>query len=268
MQSDDTLLRPGTGNKTVHTFAHLNRSKRFRAKTGLFAMEGSRLIFDALRSGVKLRAVLLTEKAQTQFQNGLSAAAPGVRTLLISDALAAEIADTETAQGIFAVAEMCAEAADLPKAGDHCLLLHNVQDPSNLGAVLRTAEALGISGVYLYRCADLYNPKTLRSSMGALFRVPLRTVSEPADFLAHCASVSLPSCAAVVDRDALPLSKFDFSGGAAVLIGNEGNGLPREISDACAFRLTIPMAPDSNSLNAAMAAGLFLWEMRRNALPD
>ncbi len=268
MQAEDTLLRPGTANKTVHTFAHLNRSKRFRAKQGLFAMEGSRLIFDAVKSGVKLRALLLTEKAQTQFSDALHDAVPDVRTLLLSDALANEIADTETAQGIFAVAEMLPETAALPKQGDHSLLLHNLQDPSNLGAVLRTAEALGISGVYLYQCADLYNPKTLRSSMGALFRVPLRTVSDPAAFLSHCAAASVPTCAAVVDRDAMPVQRFDFSGGAAVLIGNEGSGLPREISDACAYRLTIPMNPESNSLNAAMAAGLLLWEMRREALSN
>ena len=268
MQADDTLLRPGTANKTVHTFAHLNRSRHYRAKSGLFAMEGSRLIFDAVRSGVKLKALLLTEKARTQFAAQIAEAVPDVRTLLLSEELAKEIADTETAQGIFAVAEMLPETAGLPQQGDHALLLHHVQDPSNLGAVLRTAEALGISGVYLFQCADLYNPKTLRSSMGALFRVPLRAVSDTAAFLSHCSSVSLPTCAAVVDRDAVPVSGFDFSGGAAVLIGNEGNGLPREVSDACAYRLTIPMRPDSNSLNAAMAAGLFLWEMRRDALSE
>ena len=75
--------------------------------------------------------------------------------------------------------------------------------------------------------------------------------------------IGLPTCAAVVDRDAEPLTSADLSGGAAVLIGNEGNGLPQDVSSACARRLTVPMAPDSNSLNAAMAAGLFLWEMRR-----
>ena len=266
MRQNDFFLQPGTANQTVRTFRQLNRSRTYREKQGLFAMEGSRLIFDALRSGVRLRALLLTAHAQDALGERLRAEAPGVRTLMLSDALADEIADTETAQGIFAVAEMCPEHGLTPAEGMRAVLLHSVQDPANLGAVLRTAEALGTDGVFLYQCVDLYNPKTLRSSMGALFRLPVRKIGDAEAFLAQCAAVSLPTCAAVVDRDAVPLQQFDFSGGAAVLIGNEGNGLPRSISDACAHRLTIPMAPDSNSLNAAMAAGLFLWEMQRDNL--
>ncbi|MCR5306575.1 MAG: RNA methyltransferase [Oscillospiraceae bacterium] len=266
MPQNEIFLQPGTANQTVRSFRHLNRSRIYREKQRLFAMEGSRLIFDALRSGVKLRAVMLTAHAKDVLGERLAAEAPGVRTLMLSDALADEIADTESAQGIFAVAEMCPEQVLSPEAGMHAVLLHCVQDPANLGAVLRTAEALGTDGVFLYQCVDLYNPKTLRSSMGALFRLPLLKISDAEAFLADCGAAGLPTCAAVVDRDALPLQQFDFSGGAAVLIGNEGNGLPRSISDACTHRLTIPMAPDSNSLNAAMAAGLFLWEMQRGNL--
>lgn len=266
MTLDGPALQPGTNNKTVRNFAHLNRSRSFREKNGLFAMEGARLIFDALSSGVPVQAILLTAHGEAAFGQQLAAAAPQVRTLLISDALAREISDTEHAQGIFAIAQMRPDSARMPKKGDRCLMLHALQDPSNLGAILRTAEALGTKAVYLYQCVDLYNPKTLRSSMGALFRVPVLRLASDTDFLRHCAAEGIPTCAAVVDRDAVLLGNYDFSGGACVLIGNEGNGLPRQISDACSDRLTIPMAPDSNSLNAAMAAGLFLWEMQRAAL--
>lgn len=232
----------------------------------MFPLEGFRLVSDAMHSGVQPHALLLTEKAQAQHGALLHAAAPETRTLLISEALAKEIADTETAQGVFAIAEMLPEAALMPKQGDRCMLLHCVQDPSNLGAVLRTAEALGTDGLYLYQCCDLYNPKVIRGSMGALFRIPVRRVKDMDAFFAHCRTVSLPACAAVVDRDAELLGVCDLSGGACVLIGNEGNGLPREISDACDRRLTIPMALASNSLNAAMAAGLFLWEMAKTGV--
>ena len=131
-------------------------------------------------------------------------------------------------------------------------------------AILRTAEALGTDALYLYQCVDLYNPKTIRSSMGAMFRLPLMRLTDMDAFFAHCKEVSLPTCAAVVDRDAAPLGGYDFCRGAVVLIGNEGNGLPKEVSGACDKRLTIPMSPASNSLNAAMAAGLFLWEMAKS----
>ena len=258
------ILQTGTGNKTVKLFANLNRSRTFREKNRAFAMEGSRLILDAVGSGVKLRALLWTEKARGQFAAQFAAGTLPQQTFLISEPLAKEIADTETAQGIFAIAEMLPESADLPKHGSRCMLLHCVQDPSNLGAILRTAEALGTDGMYLYQCCDLYNPKAIRSSMGALFRIPLRRITDTDAFFAHCSTVSLPTCAAVVDRDAQLLGSYDFCRGAVVLIGNEGNGLPQEVSAACDLCLTIPMAPASNSLNAAMAAGLFLWEMAKS----
>lgn len=263
MPERQEILQTGTKNKTVRNFAHLNRSRSFREKSGMFAMEGSRLILDALDSGVRPAALLLTEKAQAQFGAVLREKAPQTRMLLISDALAAEISDTEHAQGVFAIAEMLPASAELPKAGSRCMLLHCLQDPSNLGAILRTAEALGTDGLYLYQCCDLYNPKTVRSSMGALFRVPLCRIADTDSFFAHCKEQALPTCAAVVDRDASLLGSFDFAGGAVVLIGNEGSGLPQEVSDACDVKLTIPMSPASNSLNAAMAAGLFLWEMAK-----
>ena len=174
MAQESDVLQAGTGNKTIKLFANLNRSRTFREKHGCFPLEGFRLVLDALHSGVRPKALLLTEKAKTQY----GAAAPGLRALLISEALAKEIADTETAQGVFAIAEMLPETALLPKQGDRCMLLHCVQDPSNLGAVLRTAEALGTDGLYLFQCCDLYNPKVIRGSMGALFRIPLRRLRD------------------------------------------------------------------------------------------
>lgn len=263
MTQNGDILQPGTKNKTVLMFAHLNRSRSFRSKQNAFAMEGSRLVLDAMQSGVRVKALLLTEKAAAQYGEVLMQAAPQTHVLTVSEALAREIADTETAQGVFAIGEMCPEREMLPQRGHRCMLLHQIQDPANLGAILRTAEALGTDGIYLYQCVDLYNPKTLRSSMGALFRVPLRRLSETEPFFAQCRAEHVKTCAAVVDRDAQVLGTVSFAEGAAVLIGNEGNGLPREVSDACDVKLTIPMSPQSNSLNAAMAAGLFLWEMNR-----
>ena len=262
----NSILMPGTNNQTVKHFRHLCTSRTFRRKQRAFAMEGLRLVRDAMLSHVHIQALLLTQTAAEQHGGALTALQPDVRTLLVSDALAREIADTETAQGIFAVADMLLETDALPAAGQQVMVLHQVQDPANLGAVLRTAEALGTDCVCLYQCCDLYNPKTLRSSMGALFRVPVCRISDMDAFFSHCEAAGLPTCAAVVDRDAEQLGSVSFAGGAAVLIGNEGNGLPQSISDACTRRITIPMAPASNSLNAAAAAGLFLWEMRRTGI--
>ncbi len=261
--TDAEILQTGTKNKTVLNFSHLNRSRSFREKQGAFAMEGFRLVLDAMQSGADVQALLLTEKAQAQYGDALREASASARVLLISDALAKEIADTETAQGVFAIARMLPDSADLPQKGSRSMLLHCVQDPANLGAVLRTAEALGTDGIYLYQCCDIYNPKTLRSSMGAWARIPLRRIRETETFFSHCAANGICTCAAVVDRGAEKLGSFPMPESCCVLIGNEGNGLPRAVSDACDVRLTIPMSPASNSLNAAMAAGLFLWEMAK-----
>ncbi|MBR6761306.1 MAG: RNA methyltransferase [Oscillospiraceae bacterium] len=259
----DAVLQPGVQNRTLQRFAHLNRSRTYRERSGQFAMEGYRLVLDAAESGVRLNTLILTESAACHYGDAFAPYLKGVQTLLIADGLAKTISDTETAQGVFAVAQMPREMQTLPQQGHRCMLLHCLQDPSNLGAILRTAEALGTDGVYLYHCCDLYNPKAIRSSMGALFRIPFSRITDISLFLTHCQEHSLPTCAAVVDRDALPLKQYDFSDGAVVCIGNEGNGLPAEFVSECTQKLTIPMAPAANSLNAAMAAGLFLWEMSR-----
>lgn len=267
MQQTGDFLQIGTKNKTVAAFQRLNRSRTYREKDRCFAMEGARLILDALRSGVRVKALLLTAHAAEQYGAELEQEAPGVHTLYLSDALAREISDTEHPQGVFAVADMLPEREITVQSGSFSMLLHQVQDPSNLGAVLRTAEALGTDGLYLFQCCDLYNPKTIRGSMGALFRVPVTRLRDMDAFFAECKAAGAVTCAAVVDRDAMQLGSFSFAEefrcGACVLIGNEGNGLPKEISNACDRKMTIPMSPDSNSLNAAMAAGLFLWEMAR-----
>ncbi len=257
------LLQVGATNRTVKAFVHLNRSRSFREKQQQFAMEGYRLVLDALESGICCEALLLTPHANEQYGKTLRAVAPDVRMLEISEPLAAEIADTESAQGVFAIAKQVREMDTLPATQSRCLLLHCLQDPSNLGAILRTAEALGIDGVYLYQCCDLYNPKTIRASMGALFRIPLSRLKSMDAIWEHCAPIALPTCAAVIERDAMPLQAFDFTQGAVALIGNEGNGLPQDVIAHCSHRLTIPMSAASNSLNAAMAAGIFLWEMNR-----
>lgn len=261
--TDMTAVQPGEKHRTLQHFVLLNSSAKRREKSGQFAMEGFRLVLDALESGVQLSALILTEHATAQYGDAFAPYLKSCACVLIADAVAKEISDTENAQGVFAIG-IAPQAQTLrPQVGNRCMLLHNVQDPSNLGAIMRTAEALGTDGLYLYHCCDVYNPKAIRSSMGALFRIPYAKVVDLDCFVADCRIQHLPLCAAVVDRDAQSLKAFDCTNGAVVCIGNEGNGLPRDFSDACDVKLTIPMSPASNSLNAAMAAGLFLWEMSR-----
>ena len=260
MPQTDMILQPGTNNKTVKLFANLNRSRTFREKNSAFAMEGYRLVSDALRSGVKLRALLLTEKADAQYGAQLRQEAGTAHVLLLSAQLAGEIADTETAQGVFAIAEMLPETDAMPQPGEKAMLLHCVQDPNNLGAVLRTAEALGTDGLYLFQCCDLYNPKVIRSTMGSIFRVP-------------CFLADLPSVIRELQKKGTSVYATSLSAtrsfreadlrDAGIIIGSEASGISKEVLSIALEHIKIPMAGRVESLNAAMASGILMYEAAR-----
>ena len=145
------------------------------------------------------------------------------------------------------------------------IVLHHPSDSGNLGTILRTADALGLDGVIYSASCDIYSPKVVRATMGSLFRVPLCCVPDIAPVLEACRCAGVETCAAVVSGAAELVGQCRFSGGTAIVIGNEGNGLPETVADACDRRVTIPMHGTIESLNAAMAAGIILWEVQRTA---
>lgn len=146
------------------------------------------------------------------------------------------------------------------RAVKNAIVLENVQDPGNVGTVLRTASALEIDAVILTgACAELYNPKTVRATMGAIFRQYAVETGDLAGFLSR--NGLLLYGAALSDR-AVDIRSVDLKN-AAVAIGNEGRGLTKELLDMCRGQIIIPMSPDSESLNAGIAAGIVMWEMVR-----
>jgi len=227
----------------------LRESARARREQGLFFLEGWRLCLDALESGYKPEILFTTAAAQAKYPVAHE------NVTLVSEAVAQKLADTQSPQGIFGVFKM-QDASE--QALHKCIALENLQDPANLGAIARTAEALGITGMIVSGGCDVFHPKALRASMGALLRL---NVVQTDDLPARLRESELPCYAAVAEQDAIPLPCCDFSGGAIVVIGNEGNGLTDETIAACGRRLTIPMAGKSESLNAAAAAAIILWEM-------
>jgi TrmH family RNA methyltransferase len=136
--------------------------------------------------------------------------------------------------------------------------LENLQDPSNLGAISRTAEAFGLDGIFLKGGCDPYSPKSLRASMGALLRIP---VYQTHDLFKEFDKAGLVSYAAVIDKDAQKLGTVSFAPGSVVIIGNEANGIAKETIARCDNRITIPMDGKAESLNAAIAASIIMWEM-------
>lgn len=181
----------------------------------------------------------------------------------ISDEVAKKIQDTESSQGVFARCENTKNETDfshLQPDGKY-VVLENIQDPSNLGAIARTAEALGIDGAVLVSCCDVFNPKAQRSAMGSLFRLPFVRTGNIEEMFSYAKNNNIKTVATVVDETADKINKVDFTGGVFLIIGNEGNGISEETSRNSDIRVTIPMQGRAESLNASMAACIAMWEV-------
>jgi len=146
--------------------------------------------------------------------------------------------------------------------GGRYLALEQVQNPQNLGAAARTAEALGIAGLIVSGGCDRFNPKALRASMGSLLRLPVMQVEDMASWL-KAQNETILTLATVPDMRATSICTLDFSGGAIAVVGNEGNGVSEAVLAAVRERVTIPMRGAAESLNASAAATITMWEMMR-----
>ena len=144
------------------------------------------------------------------------------------------------------------------------VLLENLQDPSNVGAIFRTAEAFGIDGVILTEgCASCFSPKAMRAGMGAMFRIPVFFTDDAPSEMKKAAERNMRPMAAVPRGGAADVTGIRFFKGAVMCVGNEGNGLSEELIMACPEKITIPMSGRAESLNAATAAAILMWEMVR-----
>ena len=242
----------------------LLRQKKAREASGLFVLEGARLCLDALSAGLHPESVLLTLSALRKNPGLAALTEQSPQTIWLDETLAERLGDTKTPQGVFAILKMPAPVqVDIHPQGRY-LLLHQVRDPGNLGGILRTAAALGVSAVFLCDCAELYSPKVLRASMGGVFRLPVASVDDMAVQIQSLRQSSVETYAAAIRQGARSPGRLSGEGAKAILIGNEGTGLPDDLIAACNDCVAIPMKSGSESLNAAMAAGILMWEMLRD----
>ena len=271
-------------NERVKAAAKLTSSAKARREQGLFVLEGLRLCMDVVRSGLRCAELFVSEEFCAKHGAEYEAlVACSDEVFLVNDAVLEKLSDTRTPQGVCCVVRMAAPASLLERApatgapasetdvsASKLLLLENVQDPANLGAIARTAEALGISGLLVSGGCDVYAPKALRASMGALLRLPVEVVdasregSEPVlSLLEKAEALGFKTYASTPAADAVPVTEADFSGPVLCVVGNEANGVTPETMTACAERVTIPMAGRAESLNAAAAGAILMWEMVR-----
>ena len=252
-------------NPQVKRWRQLSADGHFRRKQGRFACEGARLCADALLSGLTVETVLYTAHAAKPYAAQLLPLLAAAKTTAeITPELARYMADTASPQGIFCVFKMPTLTAPVLSPSGRYLALEDVQDPANLGTVIRTAEALGLDGLLMTGgCCDVYNPKVLRGSMGGVFRLPLLTVADFAAAIPTWQETGFYCFACVPAAGAVSVCDAPLGDGSILFIGNEGNGLKPETVAACRTAVTIPMAGRAESLNAAMAAGIVMWELKR-----
>ena len=253
-------------NPQVKAAAEL-KLKKHRQARGLFLAEGLRTVEEAVASK-QVESIFYTAIEDDRTRAVLEeAAAQQVKLTCVSDAVLKKIADTETPQGIIAVCRMQATALeDVLASGKMLLVLDRVGDPGNVGTMLRTADAAGIGGLVLLKgSVDIYAPKTVRSSMGSLFHVPVLAGVGESEFIesAHNAGYELlVTCLDGADN----LYEADLHGRLAFVMGNEANGVSAGLLAAADKRVFIPMAGRAESFNVSMAAGIVMFEALRRRL--
>ena len=252
-------------NDKIKQAAKLCADSSERKKQGLFFLEGLRLCCDAAKNGITAESVFVTEDALDRYGSELQILLSSENVYVITEELAAKLSDTKNPQGVFCICKTLDKCYNIDKIDYNgiYIALENVQTPGNLGAAARTAEALGLNGLIVSGGCDIYNPKALRAAMGSMLRLQVFDVPDLSSFLRLCAQNGMNTYAAVPDSSALPVTQMEKSGGIICAVGNEGNGLSENVIAACREKITIPMKGRAESLNAAAAASVIMWEMVR-----
>ncbi len=254
------MLITSKENPIVKQVKKLLSAAKYRKREGAFVMEGLRLCRDAAQNGVTVSATLVTREFVSRFPEDFAEIESVSKSCYtVSESIMNILSDTPSPQGVLCVCEI-PSFASLPQKAGKFVVLEQVADPSNLGAIARPAEAMGIDGLCISGGCDPYHPKALRASMGALLRLPV--YSESIETILNCLStLQVPTYAAVVKNAALSVGQADFNGPCAVVIGNEAGGITPQTAKACTNTVTIPMAGRAESLNAAAAACVLIWEI-------
>lgn len=255
-------------NSLLKYVSKLEREAKFRRQEGRFVAEGLRVCLEAVLSNAQVEYVFVSEDALLKHGEQLKPLL-GLECEIykLSGRAMSAICDTKTPQGVLCVLKTLDIDIDFDTMYNkyiynRYILLENIQDPSNLGTILRTADALGVSGVIMTEdCCDIYSPKVCRGSMGALYRIPFSIITDAPSFIRKFKE---HGCAyAAVVRDGDKLGSFNFSESSLIVIGNEGNGLTGETIAECDRQVTIPMSGNAESLNASIASAILMWEMMK-----
>ncbi len=249
--------------------------KKAREKSGTFRFDGFKLFEEALEKDVKILRVLVSESKRERAVETLKNSAmkyENISLTLLSDDLFSKVSEEQSPEGIICVAEYLEKhnlKADIRSVKSlaedksrRVILLESVRDPGNMGTIIRSAAAFGVNALVLSAdCADVYNPKTLRGAMGALFKTQILRVADMVETVEIFKGSGRTVYAAALDKNAVRLDETVFSPSDTAIIGNEGHGLSQAVISSCGKSLYIPMEEGSESLNAAIAASVIMWNM-------
>lgn len=239
-------------NKIIKTTFSL-KTRKGREKEGMFILEGKRLISE------------IPKDTQTLYTISSLSYADENADIIIPDKLFAEISETVNPQGIMCICKIARKSFDIKTLPPSPLvvILENVTDPGNMGTIIRTADAAGADALILSKgCTDIYSPKVVRSTMGSLFHIPIYTGTDIEETLTLLRQNNISTLAADLSATQTPYDA-DMSKGCAIVIGNEANGLKKETSAMCEKKIKIPMPGKAESMNAAVAAAILIYEAVR-----
>ena len=257
-------------NPKIVSYGKLS-DKKYRDENGLFLAEGVKLALEALTYS-EVECILISERATVNddriFEIADTALSKNVKLILLSETAFEKVSTEKSPQGIIAVVKYLSDKHTTDnfnawQDGRRIMMLDGIRDPGNLGTILRSAEALGINGVVLHDCADLYNSKTVRAAMGTLFRLSTFRTANGAECVKTMRALGRRVLGAALSNNVLILGEYDILETDCPIIGNEGHGISQEVLDECTACVKIPMAGATESLNAAQAAACILWEYRR-----
>lgn len=250
-----------TSNPQVKRLLQLQKKSKARSEENVYVVEGLRMFVEVPKDCVEKVYVSETfynkKKQELNFQE--------FPLEILSDSVFKHVSDTQSPQGVLCIVKQNKQELDelLRIENPHFMILDNLQDPGNLGTIVRTAEGAGVDAVFMSKeCVDIYNPKTIRSTMGSIYRVPTIYIEDTVKLLELFKEKGIKSYAAHLDgKNAY--DKEDYRCGTAILIGNEGNGLRDEVSEKADVWVRIPMEGQVESLNAAIAASVLMFEVAR-----
>lgn len=236
------------------------KQRKYRDEEGRFIIEGIRLIEEGIRENLVEYILYSSKLMETNGAERIEKS--GIRMYEVSHDILKELCDTQNPQGAIAVAAK-PDAAKEGLQGDFIIIADGIQDPGNLGTIIRTADAAGADGVILLKgTVDAYNPKTLRSTMGSVFHIPVMYYEEVESLVESLRGKGYSIYASSLE-DSEVIYNCDFKGKVAIVIGNEANGIPKEHMNLYTHKMKIPMIGRAESLNAASAAAIIMYEVVR-----